>query len=81
MSGAQGFQLSFHSNEFFFCKVRVDGDEVAVCTGDHYDIAKDAAKAHGFIPEAEEGAFVVFDEHDGPKALFDMFVWDSASVV
>ena len=22
MSGAQGFQLSFHSNEFFFCKVR-----------------------------------------------------------
>ena len=44
--------------------------------GEHYELAEDAAGGKGY-----SGPMVVFDENDGPKCLFDLFVWESASIV
>jgi len=60
--------------DLFFCKVRCSEAEYDV--GDHYDKAEGYAQEQGY-----SGPMVVFDENDGPKTLFDLFVWKSASVV
>ncbi len=43
--------------------------------GQHYQAAELWAHQDNY-----EAPFVVFDENDGPDALFDLFVWNSASV-
>lgn len=58
--------------DLFFCKVTCTKQEYG--NGDHYERAENYAKDQGY-----SGPMVVFDEHDGPKALFDLFVWESAS--
>lgn len=60
--------------DLFFCKVRCTEEEYSY--GDHYEKAEDYAVEQGY-----SGGMVVFDENDGPKALFDLFVWESATTV
>lgn len=60
--------------DLFFCKVDLHSDRYDV--GDHYEMAEDYAQEEGY-----SGPMVVFDENDGPKALFDLFVWESATTV
>lgn len=60
--------------DFYFCKVECRQDQYE--NGDHYDCARLRASGEGFEP-----AMVCFDENDGPKFLFDHFVWESASIL
>jgi hypothetical protein len=62
------------ASDFYFCKVECHETEYDV--GEHYDVAEHSAENEGY-----EGPMVTFDENDGPKWLFDNFVWDSASVI
>lgn len=59
--------------DLYFVKVKCKQSEYD--EGEHYEMAKESAKLEGY-----EGPFVVFDEIDGPTALFDLFEWSSASV-
>jgi len=58
--------------DFYWCKVDCSDQEYN--EGWHYAMARDAAEENGY-----EGEMVVFDEHDPPKPLFNMFNWESAS--
>jgi hypothetical protein len=59
--------------DLVFIKVR--------CMPAQYDEGKHYLAAERWAGQGNyEGPFVVFDEHDGPSALFDLFVWDSACV-
>lgn len=60
--------------DLYFVKVSCSEEEYGY--GDHYEKAEDHARGEGY-----SGPMVVFDENDGPKALFDLFVWESASLV
>lgn len=60
--------------DLFFVKVSCSDDEYSI--GDHYEKAEGAACEQGY-----SGPMVVFDENDGPKALFKLFDWKTASVV
>ena len=60
--------------DLYFCKVNCSEADYEV--GEHYEIAEGEATEQGY-----SGPMVVFDENDGPKALFDLFVWESASIV
>lgn len=60
--------------DLFFVKVECSQDEYGY--GDHYEKAESAAYDEGY-----SGPMVVFDENDGPSGLFDLFVWESASIV
>lgn len=44
--------------------------------GDHYAAAQAWANADNY-----EAPFVVFDEHDVPAEVLELFVWKSASIV
>lgn len=57
--------------DLFFCGVKCSAEEYGV--GEHYERAEEYAQEQGY-----SGPMVVFDENDGPKALFDLFVWESA---
>lgn len=58
---------------FFFILDKLPEDEYDL--GNHYDFAGDYAESQGY-----EGQMVVFDD-SMPKALEDIFVWESATVV
>lgn len=60
--------------DLFFCKVDCIGQDYG--NGVHYEKAEEYAQEQGY-----SGPMVVFDENDGPNALFDLFVWESASIV
>lgn len=62
------------SPDLFFCKVNCAEKDYG--NGEHYDRAQNEARNQGY-----EGPMVAFDENDGPKALFDLFVWDSATTI
>ena len=56
--------------------VKVDCQESEYDVGQHYEMAEESAIEDGY-----SGPMVVFDENDGPNSLFDLFEWESASVV
>ena len=58
--------------DLFFCRVICRQEQYD--TGDHYDAAADTALLNGY-----GSPFVIFDEHDPPKSLFNLFDWDTAS--
>ena len=58
--------------DLFFCRVICRQEQYD--KGEHYDAAADTAIQNGY-----ESPFVIFDEHDPPKALFNLFAWDNAS--
>ena len=60
--------------DLYFVKVSCSKDEYG--NGEHYEKAEASAYQNGY-----EGSMVVFDENDGPKALFELFKWESASLV
>lgn len=62
------------SPDLFFCKVNCTEQDYG--NGEHYDRAENEARNQGY-----EGPMVTFDENDGPKALFDLFVWESATTI
>lgn len=57
--------------DFYFCVVDCSAAERD--DGVHYDVAEYAAGENGY-----EHAMVIFDEQDGPRWLFEHFVWESA---
>jgi hypothetical protein len=57
-----------------FAFVKVHCTQAQYDEGKHYLAAERWARADNY-----EAPFVVFDENDGPDALFDLFVWNSAS--
>lgn len=65
---------SINGPDLFFCKVQ--GTEEQIDNEDHYDVAKGEAQNHGF-----EHPMIVFDQYDPPKCLFDLFAWETASVI
>lgn len=66
--GAEGPDLFF---------VIVDCSEVQYEDGYHYLRAEEWAKDDLDV----DGPCVVFDEHDPPKPLFDLFKWETASII
>jgi hypothetical protein len=60
--------------DLVFVKVRCTQSQYG--EGLHYDAAQRWARQDNY-----EGPFVVFDENDGPIALFNLFVWPSATIV
>lgn len=63
----------FDGPDLYFCKVECSQEQYD--DGEHYDIAKSAAKENGY-----DEPMVAFDENDPPKAMFDLFEWDTATV-
>jgi len=59
--------------DFWFVVVQATQEQYD--NGEHYS----AAKAHACENDFE--AAIVYDENDPPEPLFDMFTWESASVV
>lgn len=56
--------------------VVVSSSEGEYDNGEHYEKAEAAAYQQGY-----SGPMVVFDENDGPSALFGLFEWQTASTV
>lgn len=56
--------------------VKVSCSEAEYSNGEHYEKAEAGAYQNGY-----DGPMVVFDENDGPGALFGLFEWETASVV
>lgn len=59
--------------DLFFFKMELENDQYDL--GEHYEAAKNYADDQGY-----EGEMVVFD-NSMPKALHDIFVWESASTI
>jgi hypothetical protein len=63
----------FDGPDFYFCKV--DCSQQQYDNGEHYDIAKSAAKDNGY-----DEPMVPFDRNDPPgRSFFDLFEWESAT--
>jgi hypothetical protein len=56
--------------------VKVSCTEAQYENGKHYQAAEEHAKEMDY-----DGPMVTFDDHDGPQALFDLFEWDTATLV
>lgn len=72
---------SIGESNMYFVKVDVTGKnqvqvDKKIDAGRHKTAAKRAAKDNGMV-----GPFVVIDEYEESEALFDLFVWESASTV
>jgi len=63
----------FDGPDLYFCKIECSQEQYD--NGDHYERAKEAASDNGY-----EGPMVAFDQNDSPKALFNLFQWDTATV-
>jgi hypothetical protein len=61
-------------SDLFFCKV--DISEQGYADGEHFTAAQEYAQDEGY-----EGPFVVFDQYSPPKPMFDLFEWNTASVI
>lgn len=60
--------------DFYFCKVSCSIEDKN--EGKHYEIAKNAAVKNGY-----EGPMVAYDENDPPKSIFELFRWETASLI
>jgi hypothetical protein len=54
----------------------VECNEKQYSTGEHYEAAKAWAALNGY-----DHPMVVMDENDPPKPIFELFEWQSASIV
>ena len=60
--------------DLWFVKVNVSEEQYD--QEEHREIAKRWAEEQGV-----DELCVVLDEYDNPKSLFDLFVWESASII